>query len=295
MIDMIRESLARKFHTAGFEQPEGSRRNYVKPRTELQEAFDVWVKEFSETYLDDYSQEQKYNIACELIKPLGEIPYREANSLLAGFNPKTEGQEEAGLFISACYTHSPEHIIIFDVDAPDIHYIGFVLGKNRVFVNNGETGNYFGSQSSGIVVNNGESGDFGEHCSGIVVQNGKTYSTYSDWRSEIFILVDSENPEYGIIKKEIGKLRLCRWAGGDREDFDIACAEHLKYIKNLTENQAGVDELKRYCDDLKQISRKIKDSETTQEFLQIYGPEPRTKIENDLEDILKRWGFKVQI
>ena len=173
---MVRESLARKFKPAGFEQPEGSRKNYIKPRKELQEAFDKWVEELPEVLPDRDDSEEQYKKACELIDPIGEIPYREANSLLADFNPKTKGQIEAGLFISACYTHSPEDTIIFDLDAPDIACIGYKTNKN--IFNNGEVGNWFAWNSSGLSVNNGECGDgFASYSSGlaIAVKEPKSY------------------------------------------------------------------------------------------------------------------------
>ena len=150
---MVRESLARRFKPAGFEQPEGSRKDYTKPRDELCDAFYRWMRELPEA-LDHMSAYVQYGKARKLIEPLGEIPYMEANALLAGFKPKTKVESVAGIFISACYNKSSERVIIFDLDAPEIKCIGYNLGENRVLVNNGEVGDYFGSGSQGIAINN---------------------------------------------------------------------------------------------------------------------------------------------
>ncbi len=101
---MIHESLARKFHPAGFEQPEGSRRNYVRPRDELQGAFNRWIGELPRGYfsLSFDEAENQYKKACYLVQALGEITSREANSLLADFKP-AHVNRDAGLFVSACY------------------------------------------------------------------------------------------------------------------------------------------------------------------------------------------------
>ncbi len=152
---IYQESLARKFHPAGFDQPEGSRRNYVRPRRELQYAFDKWLNELTE---HSPVWKDRYEKACESVMPIGEIPYREANSLLADFNPKTSDQIEAGLFISACYIHSPESTIIFDLYAPQIWCIGYKTNKN--IFNNGIVGKYFAFLSSGLSIDNDECGVF---------------------------------------------------------------------------------------------------------------------------------------
>ena len=243
---MVRESLARKFHPAGFEQPEGSGKNYVKPRAELQEAFDRWMKELPDNIPSWEESEAQYKIACESIQPLGEIPYRESNSLLADFNPKTEGQKEAGLFISACYTHSFEDAIVFDVDAPEIDCIGYRTNKN--IFNNGKVGAFFASFSSGLSINNGECGD------------------WFAWYSSGFVIAIKEPEGYG-------------WKGEGRTIRPADCER--------------IPELKRYMEELSEITRSIKDEESAKRFLERYGPEPKEKIEHDIKEMLKKGGFEI--
>ena len=281
---MVRESLARRFRPAGFEQPEGSRRNYVKPRAELQNAFDQSVGELPNdvSYLISAEVRKQYKKACGLVQPLGEIPYREANSLLADFNPKTNGQKEAGLFISACYAHSPEDIIIFDLDAPEIDCIGYKTNKNifndgkvgdlfaikssGLAVNNGECGDFFAQASSVIAVNNGECGEgFAYGSSGLSVNNGECGSYFASWSSGLAIAV-KEPKRYGWREKG----RTIKPADCDR-----------------------IPKLKQYLEELSENSRKIKDEESAKMFLQRYGPEPKARIEKEIKEILRKGGYKV--
>ncbi len=266
---MVRESLARRFRPAGFEQPEGSRKNYVKPRVELQEAFDGWVGGLTEQGPDSYLDDQ-YRRACELVKPIGEIPYREANSLLAGFRPKIDyqsrlgsAQSRAGLFISACYNQSTEPVVIFNLDAPEITLIGYMLGKNKVLVNNGEIRSYLAPVSSGLIVNNKEAGNFlGRDSSGVVVNNGHT----GGW------FIDSESPGIFIDLQKPSSLEQIVKGGR------FLRSEHFHKIPDL----------KKYFEELCEATRTIKDEDSAKRFLEIYGPEPRERIEQDIDKILKR-------
>ncbi len=261
---MTRESLARRFRPAGFEQPENSRRNYVKPRRELQYIFDRWVEEISNTIFDWCISEEQYNKAFELVKPLGEIPYREANSLLADFNPKTEGQKEAGLFVSACYTHSPENTIIFDLDAPEIHCIGY--GTNKNIVNNGKVGKWFARGSSGLSVNNGECGNFFANLSsGLSIKKENRLDWFSAKSSGLVIVIE-ESKGYWIVKK-------------DRTIKPVDCER--------------IPGLKEYLDELGNLTKAIKDEESAKIFLERYGPEPKEKIERDIQEILWNREFEI--
>ncbi len=240
---MICESLARRFRPAGFEQPEGFRKNYVKPRAELQYTFDRWVNGLPENWYKINTGEE-YNKACELVKPIGEIPYREASSLLAGSKSESLAQRRAGLFVSACYNQSPEQIIAFDTDAPEINLIGYRLGENRVLVNNGKVGNWFASRSSGVIVNNGESGVwFCYNSSGIVLNNGESGDLFGYNSSGILIALQ-EPKSYG--HKEKG--RIIKPADCDR-----------------------IPELKKYLEELSETARNIKDEMSARKFIEKYG------------------------
>ncbi len=271
---MTRESLARKFHPVGFEQPENSRKNYVKPRAELQEAFDRWVEELPETYLHFEKAENQYKKACKSTQPLGEIPYRESNSLLADFNPKTYGQKEVGLFISACYIHSPEQTIIFDLDAPEIEYIGYKTNKNifnngkvgnwfayassGLSVNNGDCGGVFARDSSGLVVNNGECGNwFAQRSSGPAVNNGECGDCFASYSSGLAITIKKPK-SYGYREKG----RTIKSADCDR-----------------------IPELRKYLEELCDLTRGIKDEESAKMFLERYGIGGE-KIEPEIQEIL---------
>ncbi len=262
--DMVRESLARKFRPAGFEQPEGSRKNYVEPRRELQEAFSEWVSELHPFYISWEESERVYKKACNSIQPLGEIPYREANSLLLNFKPKTDGEKGAGLFISACFNQSHENIIIFDTDAPEVDRIGYILGENKVLVNNGVVGSCFGPMSSGFIVNKAESGDLlGQLSSGIILNGGKTGYRFGECSSGTLIaLREPKRFNYGDVRKTKRILR----------SWDIY----------------RVPELKNYLDEMSEITKNIKDEESAKRFLERYGPEPKERIEHDIKDILER-------
>ncbi len=166
---MVQESLARKFHPAGFEQPE-DRKGYVKPRRELQNAFYQWTEELPKQICNWDDVEKEYRKACKSIRPLGEIPYRETNSLLVGFKPESWAQRDVGLFASACYNQSPEPVIVFDLNGSEIDCIGYRLGKSKILVNHSQVGKSFGWRSLGIIINNGEAGsEFAEDFSGISI------------------------------------------------------------------------------------------------------------------------------
>ncbi len=258
---MVQESLARKFHPAGFEQPEGSRKNYVKPRAELQEAFDKWVDGLPNysLALDDDS-EKEYKKACELVQSIGEIPYREANSLLAGFKPKTYGQSGVGLFISACYNQSPEPVIIFDVDAPEINLIGYGLEENKILVNKGKVGDYFGRSSSGILVNNGKiEWLFSIFFSGIIINNDEALDLVGYWSGGTIVGL-REPKDYGYL------------LGGG--------------IILKADGSMGIPKLKNYLEELAEITMAIKDEESAKRFLQRYGPEPKETIESEIKKFL---------
>ena len=276
---MVRESLARKFHPAGFEQPEGSRKNYVKPRAELQYAFDKWVDELP-VPLFDGDEEDQYKKARELVQPLGKIPYREANSLLINFEPKTQEDEEeghpVGVFISACYNQSSEQVIVFDLDAPEINFIGYNLGKPKVLVNNGKAGNNFGTGNSakfhrkpfsGFVINNGEVGyNFGAYSYGILMNNGKAGTNFGHNTSGLVMML--RNPKH----YEPGIWEDCRV-------LELADCDE-------------VPELKIYVTELRELSKTVEDGESARKFIEKYGVGGK-KVEPEINEILKRGGFKL--
>ena len=274
---MTRESLARRFRPAGFEQPEGSRRNYVKPRAELQEAFDLWVDGLP-THLEFYDERvrEQYERAKKMIRRFGEIKYKEANSLLVGFKPKTDGQKDAGLFVSSCYTHSPEKIIVFDLDASEIDHIGYRTNKN--IFNNGKVRNWFALNSSGLAVNNGECGDgFAREYSGTAVNNGECAAWFALNSSGL-----------AVNNGECGDGFAWEYSG-----LAVAVKEPEGYghrVKGRTIQPAGcnsIPELKKYMEELSEISRNIKDEESAKMFLERYCV-GGYKIKQEGEDILER-------
>ncbi len=212
---MVRESLARRFHPAGFEQPEGSRKSYVKPRRELQDAFDKWIGELgNDAY---FKRPVLYQKAQKLIEPLGKIPYMEANSLLVDFKPKNSSQMDAGLFVSACHNQSPEQVIVFDLDAPKIDCIGYKFGEKRVLINNGNIGNMVGDLSSGLVVLNGKSdGYYGSYVLGTLIrmQYPENYAVLS---KECQVLWPSNCERIPELKKYMGDLKDATKAIKDEE------------------------------------------------------------------------------
>ncbi len=272
---MTRESLARKFRPAGFEQPE-DKRDYVKPRAELKEAFDKWVN--GETYLKTYRR------ACELIRHIGEVSYKEANSLLVDFKPKKRGQEDDGLFVSACYNQSTEHVIVFDVDAPQINHIGYRLRKDRILINNGNVDGCFGVASFGTVINNGETGDwFAQESSGAVINNGDT-GDYCAVHSSVLAINNGEAGD---------------WFAEDSYGTVIATvkSKRYRYLKNAKRvlkpaDCAKIPELKNYLDELRDLSKSIKDEESSREFMERYGIGGE-RIESKINKILRNGGFEI--
>ncbi len=278
---MIRESLTRKFHPAGFEQPEGSRREYVRPRDELQKLFYKWFEGLCNDYpyweegIREWAYpfrevaEEEYIKACELVKHLGEIPYIEVNSLLIDFEPKSFAQQKAGLFLSACYNKSPQQVIVFGFNAPQIWYIGYKLERGKILVNNGEVGQEFGALFPGVVINNGDVA-FRTHYNplGIIVNNGIFECCISDVITPNFeIGFRGQKGAYGYLRNIKKFLELA--------DFD------------------KIPELKKYFKNLRELSKSVKDKESTKNFLERYGSEPKERIEQDIEDILKKGGFEI--
>jgi len=265
MYIMVQEALARRFRPAGFEQPEGSRQNYTKPSPELQEAFYRWIDELL-SYEDFVLTEQEKR-AQELLRPLEEIPYREANALLTGFKPKIRSERKAGLFISACYTHSPEDAIVFDLDAPEIDFIGYGFGKNRVLINKGKTGDWFAQQSSGTIINNGAVWHSSwQSSSGIFINNGLTgwgFGSGSLGYSNSGILIDLKNTK-------------------------ALCLPNYTTYKECDR----IPEIKEYLEELGEITKSIKDEESAKKFLERYGKKPEETIRCDIDYILKRGGYK---
>ncbi len=236
---MVRENLARKFHPAGFEQPEGSRRNYRQAPEKLQKTFYRWVDELPESLPTIGVTQFHYKKAVQSLEDFGEISALDANSLVIGFKPKTKGQKEAGLFISACYTHSPEEIIVFDADAPEIGWIGYITKKN--IFNNGRVGDWFAYDSLGLVVNNGECGD--------------GFAAYSFG----FVIAVKEPKSYGYCVSDTNVLKPT--------DCD------------------RIPELKRYMEELRDLSKSIKDEESAKRFIERYGSQPKERIEQDIKRI----------
>ena len=294
----VRENLSRKFHPAGFEQPEGSRKNYVKPRIELQEAFDKWVDELPKYINSEDEIEEKYNKACKLIKPLVKIQYREANSLLVDFKPKTNIQRVAGLFISACYTHSPEDTIIFDMDVPEIEFIGYRTKKN--IFNDGKVGKGFVCMASGLVVNNGECRDeFAREFSGLAVNNGNC----GDWFALNLSGLAVNNGECGDWSfRELSGLAVNNGEHGDGFAQGSSGLDILWGLKSYGWKEKSSEKLsdlegfpvvKYYIEELRNLTKSIKDEDSAKRFLEKYGPEPRERIEQDIKEILKKGGYKV--
>ncbi len=283
---MVRENLARKFHSAGFEQPEGSRKKYVKPRAELQKAFYKWVKELPNDHDYDWKEtEKQHRKALSLISYFHSIEPEETNSLIAGFNPETEGQREVGLFISACYTKSLEPVIIFDNGSDEIvDYIGYRLPKGKVLVNNGIAGCWFAKYSSGIAINNKSGGVlFGSGSSGIAINNGEIENHFANCSRGIAI----NNGDVGM------------WFANSSSGIVIAIDEPKSYgdapeAKVLKPTDCErIPELKKYLDELHDLTKSIKDEQSAKRFLERYGPVPRERIKQNIKEMLEEGGHGV--
>ncbi len=263
---MTRENLARMFRPAGFEQPEESRRNYTKPSPELQEAFKEWTDGLDEHIFLEYVNAE-YERAVELIRPLGEISYKEANSLLIDFEPKKDSEKDAGLFVSACYNQSPESSIVFDFDCPNIRCIGYELSKGKFLVNTGSVNHMFGVGSEGVILNLGETGDFfGGQSVGIIINNGKSGNCAGGpFESGIAIFMKNPGNYSHVYSGLIIKPEAIEW----------------------------IPELKQYIKDLSELSKGLDDEESAKRFLQRYGSEPKEKIGQEIKIILRDRGFEV--
>ncbi len=270
---MTRENLARKFRPAGFEQPEGWRRNYVRPRRELQEAFYQWITELPKKFDGSFIADCEYEKAEKMIKPFGEIPYREANSLLTDFKPKTEVEKDAGIFVSACYNQAPEEIIVFDLDTPEIWSIGHDLEKGKILINNGSVGDFLGCGSSGVVLNNGHAErQFGSwDSSGISVNMGEAGHWFGHKSSGIVIALQEPESYADPVCRGFDTIKLV---------LDPSTLDSIPKLKN-------------YLEELSEITKSIKDEESVKRFLERYGPEPGERIEQEIKRILMMRGFRV--
>ncbi len=269
--DMVRESLARKFHSAGFEQPEGSRKNYVRPRRELQEAFYQWMGDLPYGIYSDLSfTELHYERAKRLLEEnkITCLTSLEANSLLLGLKIKTKRGSDIGLFLSACYNLSDEDVIIFDEDAEDVNLIGYNCSKP--LINNGRVRNDFGYRSSNFIINNCMARRrFAGSSSGPAINNGDLGGRFGMF--SLGLLINNGTSEKGPCIKRIG-------------------------FGNLRMNPDDCDKipgLKDYLERLRAESEKIKDVKSARTFIEKHGPEPKVKIENDIKEMLKKGGYKV--
>ncbi len=210
---MVRENLARKFHPAGFEQPE-DKRGYEQPENELGKRYLEWVKSFDENfdYLDEHI-EKEYQRAVGLVGDL-VVPLDEANALLVDDYKRPEKARKAsGLFVSAVYNKLKLDKFIFDLDT-DIDFIGYRFqglivnnsGVGNCFgwiakgpvVNNGKTGNGFGSGAKGHVVNNGSVGnELGRCANGIVINNGNAGNWFGQFAKNLIVNNGNAGDELG--------------------------------------------------------------------------------------------------
>ena len=135
-----------------------------RPKDPLYKAFEGWLNDLTNVRL-----EQDYLAAVRLVSDVSATP-EDANALLVSVSDRVEDDNrirKAGLFASAVYNRIKPDKLVFDVDAEDINFIGYRF--EGLLVNNGEAGNWFGQFANGLVVNNGKAGDwFGWNADGLL-------------------------------------------------------------------------------------------------------------------------------
>jgi len=164
---------------AGHNVP-GERREYVKPRDRLVEAFGKWIR----TYKNEPGMEhpRNYKVASGLVPDMGEVGYEEINSLLCLIEDDPELMLNSGVMISALYNHLGSKDIVYECDTgTEITYLGCSLPEWKRLIIDGNTGFSAAFSSNGPVINYGPGNDLAASSGGLVVNYGEIQRGIGWW------------------------------------------------------------------------------------------------------------------
>jgi len=199
-------------------------------------------------------------------------------------------KHRAGMFISSIINQSDRKEMIWEHET-DIGNIAYRLPADKIFVNRGKTGSWFGSCAEGTIINYGKAGDYmGEFSEGLIINCGETgYSAGAKANTII---------NYGKTGKGFGDAANCLVANlGEADRFLGACAKGMiinygepdPSMGHLAEGNVVyqyVAELAGYFSGLKAIL-----DEGKKDYHALSKLPSGQKIRDDVESILKARGY----
>jgi len=160
---------AYKFKPSGQEGPNRNR-EYVKPRDELVNVFEQFLRDLIPPDISKYCYPGWYKQAETLLSQIdiSDATNAEINSLLLTTNIR-----EAGIFISAAYNSLATNDLVFDTpsDNPFVG-IGHNLKANKRLLIRTDTYEQNGQSAEGIIINYGNSFDMGRPNKNLIINYG---------------------------------------------------------------------------------------------------------------------------
>ena len=277
---MSLEQMAYKMQPAGHDAPQEKRKyERCESNRKLTTAFERWLK------IDIYAlHSSPKKLADYIIKDLA-TSVEEVHALLLKYQDH-KNFKHVGAFLTAVYDRVDDRIIIFDLNVDtQIDNIGRDLSLEKVLINKGTVGRFFGFGAV-TVINYGQTArSFGQNTSGATINLGKI-EDYPFTECEGYVINYTETPEKrkefieDILRCELeGKL----WTPAEKRNIVLDQVLSQKY---------KMHELWDYLTELKDKLQPGKDDyKNAIEIVKSSGPEPGQKIKKDIDNIFERNGY----
>jgi len=280
------ETMTYKMQPAGHEEP-APKRKYPEPDKRLKRWFEKQLNAKAFAVKDQYLD------AVKSAKGL-DISVAEANALLIKYESNPRIHYFGGIILSALYNRSNEKVMIYDLDIPLQHF-GYELPNDRILVNKGRVGKYFGQKSKGIILNYGlTEWDVATDSHGLFLNYGtsglgfgKTFGVAINFGNIEELSIFSAHGyaiDYGTHtdkQKKRADVNYESLKGHERRNLEI---------ERIMVHDDGVPEVRNYLQDLKQKLEKGKnDHEKTIEIIKEFGEQPAQKIKKELNELFKRY------
>ncbi len=174
---------------AGHDAP-GERKDYIRPRDELFEAFTGWMEHITGSRM---ASDFLYDSAMEMMPDLTGATSEKINSVVIPFGDHPD-ISYAGSFLSAAYNKSGLATILADVPLEGgVNNLGYRLAEGKRLVIKCGIGHGCGQYSAGTILNYGDMPDdtaplmFGDMSSGTMVNYGRITDSFGEDSTGILV------------------------------------------------------------------------------------------------------------
>lgn len=158
------------------------------------------------------------------------------------------------VFISVGYEHCRDKVILYDLDIP-IHWLGICLPYNKLLINTGTAGAFFGDSARGVIINVGSTQKgMGWNTTGLVLNGGLT------------------GKQFGHVEWNGIAIALCEPETYSLSDWGTRIRHH-----NIP------PQIKNYLDDLVAVCK----TGSAEEIYRKYGETPAIAIKKEIRSLLE--------